>query len=96
MMNKESGTDGVFVQWHYDSGVEPFVAYKPKLELNYRTVPSRTHEWFIRPSASYTFNKMASLSSYIEYRQIYEKLDDETAHMRQILQFELALMLRFD
>jgi hypothetical protein len=39
---------------------------------------------------------MASLSSYIEYRQIREKLDDETAHMRQILQFELALMLRFD
>ncbi|MBO6076363.1 MAG: cell surface protein SprA [Fibrobacter sp.] len=96
MMNEDSGTDGVFVRYEYDSGVKPFVAYKPKLELNYRTVPSRTHEWFIRPSASYTFNKMASLSSYIEYRQIYEKLDDETAHMRQILQFELALMLRFD
>ena len=96
MMNEESGTDGVFVRYQYDSGVKPFVAYKPKLELNYRTVPSRTHEWFIRPSASYTFNKMASLSSYIEYRQIYEKLDDETAHMRQVLQFELALMLRFD
>ena len=96
MKNKESGTDGVFVRWNYDSGVEPFVAYKPKLELSYRTVPSRTHEWFIRPSASYTFNKMASLSSYIEYRQIHEKLDDETAHVRQILQFELALMLRFD
>jgi cell surface protein SprA len=96
MTNIDSGTDGVFVSYQYDSGVKPFVAYKPKLELNYRTVPSRTHEWFIRPSASYTFNKMASLSSYIEYRQIYEKLDDETAHMRQILQFELALMLRFD
>ena len=96
MMNEESGTDGVFVRYQYDSGVKPFVAYKPKLELNYRTVPSRTHEWFIRPSASYTFNKMASLSSYIEYRQIHEKLDDETAHIRQILQFELALMLRFD
>ena len=96
MTNKESGTDGVFVQWKYDSGLEPFVAYKPKLEKTYRSVPSRTHEWFIRPSASYTFNKMASLSSYIEYRQIHEKLDDETAHVRQILQFELALMLRFD
>jgi len=91
MTNKESGTDGIYKQWGVD-----FTAYKPKLELSYRTVPSRTHEWFIRPSASYTFNKMASLSSYIEYRQIYEKLDDETAHMRQILQFELALMLRFD
>ena len=96
MKNKESGTDGVFVQWNYDSGVQPFVVYKPKLRMTYRTVPSRTHEWFIRPSASYTFNKMASLSSYIEYRQIHEKLDDETAHIRQILQFELALMLRFD
>ena len=68
----------------------------PKLSMTYRSVPSRTHEWFIRPSASYQFNKMASLSSYIEYRRIHEKLDDETAHVRQILQFELALMLRFD
>lgn len=70
--------------------------YKPKLHLTDRTVPSRTHEWFIRPAASYQFNKMASLSSYIEYRQIHEKLDDETAHLRQILQFELALMLKFN
>ncbi len=98
MRNPESGTDGIFVQWAYDSGIpdKERTIYKPKLELSYRTVPSRTHEWFIRPSASYTFNKMASLSSYIEYRQIHEKLDDETAHIRQILQFELALMLRFD
>ena len=98
MRNKDSGTDGIFRQWAYDSGIpeEERTIYKPKLELSYRTVPSRTHEWFIRPSASYTFNKMASLSSYIEYRQIHEKLDDETAHIRQILQFELALMLRFD
>ena len=97
MRNKET-SDGIFVQWKYDSGIPESdrTIYKPKLELSYRTVPSRTHEWFIRPSASYTFNKMASLSSYIEYRQIHEKLDDETAHMRQILQFELALMLRFD
>ncbi len=98
MTASESGTDGVFKKWSYDSGVkcDDCVIYKPKLQLDSRTVPSRTHEWFIRPSASYQFNKMASLSSYIEYRQIYEKLDDETAHMRQILQFELALMLRFD
>ena len=98
MRNQESGTDGVFKQWAYDSGIPEGerTIYKPKLEMTYRTVPSRTHEWFIRPSASYTFNKMASLSSYIEYRQIHEKLDDETAHIRQILQFELALMLRFD
>ena len=98
MRNAESGTDGIFKQWSYDSGIpeDERTIYKPKLKLTERTVPSRTHEWFIRPSASYQFNKMASLSSYIEYRQIHEKLDDETAHIRQILQFELALMLRFD
>ena len=98
--NKESGTDGVFKQWTFDDGlygnVRDTVAYNPKLSLTDRTVPSRTHEWFIRPSAGYQFNKIASMSSYIEYRQIHEKLDDETPHLRQILQFEIALMLRFD
>jgi cell surface protein SprA len=98
--NKESGTDGIFKQWKFDDGlygnVRDTVAYNPKLSLTDRTVPSRTHEWFIRPSAGYQFNKIASMSSYIEYRQIHEKLDDETPHLRQILQFEIALMLRFD
>jgi cell surface protein SprA len=94
MWNKESGTDGVFRQW--DFGDWKPVVYKPKLTKTDRTVPSRTHEWFIRPSAGYQFNKIASMSSYIEYRQIHEKLDDETAHLRQILQFEIALMLRFN
>ena len=90
-------TDGVFKQWHFkDYG--DYVAYKPKLEMpeGGRTVPLRSHEWFVRPAASYQFNKMASMSSYLEYRQIHEKLDDETPHLRQILQFEIALMLRFD
>ena len=97
MWNKESGTDGIFRQWHFDSGINaPEAAYNPELTLYDRTVPSRTHEWFIRPSASYQFNKMASMSSYIEYRQIHEKLDDETPHLRQILQFEIALMLKFN
>ncbi len=88
----------VFMQWKLDDYADPVKVYNPKLHLveGGRTVPSRTHEWFIRPSASYQFNKIASLSSYIEYRQIHEKLDDETAHLRQILQFELALMLRFN
>ena len=94
MWNKESGTDGVFREWKF--GDWNPVVYKPKLSKTDRTVPSRTHEWFIRPSAGYQFNKIASMSSYIEYRQIHEKLDDETAHMRQILQFEIALMLRFN
>ncbi len=93
--NKESGTDGVFRQWNFDDGLQ-YTVYNPKLSLTERTVPSRTHEWFLRPSAGYQFNKIASMSSYIEYRQIHEKLDDETPHLRQILQFEIALMLRFD
>ena len=94
MWNKESGTDGVFRQWTFDS--KDYTAYNPELKLTDRTVPSRTHEWFLRPSAGYQFNKMASMSSYIEYRQIHEKLDDETPHLRQILQFEIALMLKFN
>ena len=94
MWNKASGTDGVFKQWSIDG--YDYVVYKPKLHKEYRAVPSRTHEWFVRPSAGYQFNKIASMSSYIEYRQIHEKLDDETPHLRQILQFEIALMLRFD
>ncbi len=93
--NKESGTDGIFRQWNFDDGLQ-YTVYNPKLSLTERTVPSRTHEWFLRPSAGYQFNKIASMSSYIEYRQIHEKLDDETPHLRQILQFEIALMLRFD
>ena len=95
MWEKESGTDGIFRQWNFDDGLQ-YTVYNPKLELTDRTVPSRTHEWFIRPSAGYQFNKIASMSSYVEYRQIHEKLDDETPHLRQILQFEIALMLRFD
>ena len=50
----------------------------------------------VQAALGYQFNKIASMSSYIEYRQIHEKLDDETPHLRQILQFEIALMLRFD
>lgn len=100
MWNEESGTDGVFRQWSYTSPItgkeEKKTVYNPKLSLSDRVVPSRTHEWFLRPAASYQFNKMASMSSYIEYRQIHEKLDDETPHLRQILQFEIALMLRFN
>ncbi|WP_254917650.1 cell surface protein SprA [Fibrobacter sp. UWH1] len=101
MWAPESGTsDGVFRQWSYVAPTtgteETLTVYNPKLHLEERRVPSRTHEWFLRPAASYQFNKMASMSSYVEYRQIHEKLDDETPHLRQILQFEIALMLRFN
>jgi len=98
MWNKESGTKDVYKEFDITNPQTGYnyVAYTPELELKDRTVPSRTHEWFLRPAASYQFNKMASMSSYIEYRQIHEKLDDETPHLRQILQFEIALMLRFN
>lgn len=94
MKNKESGTDGVFKQWTLEGS--EYTAYRPSVTLTDRTVPLRTHEWFIRPNASYQFNKMASASAYIEYRQIHEKLDDETPHLRQILMFEIALLLKFN
>jgi cell surface protein SprA len=94
MTNKESGTDGVFREWNIDG--KEYVVYKPSLSLTDRTVPLRTHEWFIRPNVAYQFNKMASASAYIEYRQIHEKLDDETPHLKQILMFEIALMLKFN
>lgn len=95
MWVEDSGTDGVFRRFKMEDG-SVATAYNPKLELTERTVPSRTHEWFLRPSAAYQFNKIVSTSAYIEYRQIHEKLDDETAHIRRILQFELAMMLRFN
>ncbi len=94
MWNKESGTDGVFKEWKLDDKI--YTVYKPEISLTDKTVPLRTHEWFVRPSAGYQFNKVASASAYIEYRQIHEKLDDETPHLRQILLFEIALMLRFN
>ena len=92
--DKESGTDGVYKKWTIEGN--DYTVYFPKLEKTDRTVPSRVHEWFVRPSAGYQFNKMASVSAYVEYRQIHEKLDDETAHTEQILSFEIALMLRFN
>jgi len=88
------GSDGVYKHWKIDG--TDYTVYYPKLTKTDRTVPSRVHEWYIRPSAGYQFNKMASMSAYIEYRQIREKLDDETAHTEQILSFEIALMLRFN
>ncbi|MCK9182149.1 MAG: cell surface protein SprA [Fibrobacteraceae bacterium] len=94
MWEEESGTDGVYKKWTF--GDKPYTVYYPKLTKTERTVPSRVHEWYIRPSAGYEFNKMASMSAYIEYRQIREKLDDETAHVEQILSFEIALLLKFN
>ena len=91
---KESGTDGVYKKWSIEG--KDYTVYFPKLTKTERRVPSRIHEWYVRPSAGYQFNKMASMSAYVEYRQIHEKLDDETAHTEQILSFEIALLLRFN
>lgn len=94
MTKKNEAAGDVYRHWNIDG--TDYTVYFPKLEKTDRTVPSRIHEWFVRPSAGYQFNKMASMSAYVEYRQIHEKLDDETAHTEQILSFEIALLLRFN
>jgi cell surface protein SprA len=72
------------------------ISYKPKLERAERNVLTRAHEWFLRPSAGYQFNKMASASAYIEYRRLTEQLSFGDTHTRQSLAFEIAVMLRFN
>jgi cell surface protein SprA len=58
--------------------------------------PTNTWNAYIRPNAGYQINKMASMSSFIEYRYTREKFSEGGAHSVQVLQFEIALMLRFD
>jgi len=77
-----------------DEGEYP--SYNPKLEKLPRSIPTRSHEWYLRPSAGYNFNKVASASAYIEYRQLIEQLNDGYTHTRQSIAFEIAVMLRFD
>jgi cell surface protein SprA len=71
-------------------------SYTPELEKISRTIPVRSHEWYIRPSAGYQFNKIASASAYIEYRRLIEQLNDGNTHTRQSLSFEIAVLLRFN
>ena len=94
MRNEESGTGRNFTVLEFRRNALHHL--QTSLTKTERTVPSRVHEWYLRPSAGYQFNKMASMSAYVEYRQIREKLDDETAHVDQILSFEIALLLRFN
>jgi len=75
---------------------QEYPSYNPKLEKLPRNIPTRAHEWYLRPSAGYNFNKVASASAYIEYRQLIEQLHDGYTHTRQSLAFEIAVMLRFD
>jgi len=72
------------------------VSYTPELEKISRDILTRSHEWYIRPSAGYTFNKYANANAYIEYRRLIELLSDGTTHTRQSLAFEIAVMLRFN
>ena len=96
---ESSGTAGVHFVFHPSQG-DPLtnysISYKPELERINRTIPVRSHEWYIRPSAGYSFNKQASANAYIEYRHLREQLDDGNAHTRQSLAFEIAVMLRFN
>jgi len=71
-------------------------SYTPELERVGYNVTNRSHEWYLRPSAGYTFNKLASASAYIEYRRLREQLQGGEAHTRQTLSFEMAVMLRFN
>lgn len=93
--NKDSGTDDVHCVIVLPSG-KSITTWTPTLEKTERTVPTRAHEWYVRPSAGYTFNKMASASAYIEYRHLTEQLDDDTKHTQQSLAFEIAMLLKFN
>lgn len=72
------------------------VVYSPAFAESIARTPTRKWEYYIRPNAAYQFNKMASMSAFMEYRYIREKLSDGDVHNVQILQFEIALMLRFE
>jgi hypothetical protein len=91
----ESGSTGIYAVFLDPWGGER-ISYAPELERIKRTVPVRSHEWYIRPSAGYSFSKMATASAYIEYRHLREQLNDGNAHTRQSLAFEIAVMLRFN
>ncbi|HSQ42305.1 MAG TPA: cell surface protein SprA [Fibrobacteraceae bacterium] len=58
--------------------------------------PTRTYEFHIRPSASYQFNKMASASAYVEYKLVREKDSEGDSYNDHILQFDIALLLKFN
>jgi hypothetical protein len=77
-----------------DGTIQP--SYTPELEKISRDILTRSHEWYIRPSAGYSFNKYANANAYIEYRRLIELLSDGTTHTRQSLSFEIAVMLRFN
>ncbi|MCL2101216.1 MAG: hypothetical protein FWH22_05830, partial [Fibromonadales bacterium] len=94
--NPENGTTG---KVHYvlttPEGSQ-IPSYTPELYRVDREVTTRAHEWYVRPSAGYSFSKMASASAYIEYRRLIEQMHSGDTHTRQTLTFEIAVMLRFN
>jgi len=89
------GSNGVHAIIENPDGTSQ-VSYTPELEKISRDILTRSHEWYVRPSAGYTFNKIANANAYIEYRRLIELLSDGTTHTRQSLSFEIAVMLRFN
>jgi cell surface protein SprA len=95
MLVNDSTTSGKHATYTTPGGTV-LTAYNAKLERVDRQIPTRAHEWYVRPSAAYTFSKMVSASAYIEYRHLTELLSSGTKHTLQSLSFEIALMLRFN
>ena len=93
--DEPGGTSGVHARFKTPEG-NYLISYSPALEKVLRSVLTRSHEWYIRPSAGYQFSKLASASAYIEYRRLKELLQEGNSHTRQTLMFELAVMLRFN
>ncbi|MDR3000125.1 MAG: cell surface protein SprA [Fibromonadaceae bacterium] len=93
--NPENKTTGVHYVMETPKG-QMRTSYHPELEKKDREVTTRAHEWYVRPSAGYSFNKMASASAYVEYRRLIEQMNDGNSHTRQTLTFEIAVMLRFN
>jgi len=89
------GTSGIHKRYETPEK-EEYISFSPELKKVLDNVPTRAHEWYIRPSAGYQFSKLASASAYIEYRRLRELLNEGTSHTRQTLMFELAVMLRFN
>jgi len=91
----DNGSSGIYMMIEKPDGtIQP--SYTPELEKKSRDVLTRSHEWYIRPSAGYSFNRFANANAYIEYRRLIELLSDGTTHTRQSLSFEIAVMLRFN
>jgi cell surface protein SprA len=91
--------DGELKQIACDENGNCHVVYKPLFleeTPDMDRIASQAWDYYIKPSAAYTFNKMASGSALVEYRYHRNKMSDGTANNIHTLRFEIALMLRFD